>query len=134
MDKTKVLIVDDEVDYIILMREYIEHWGYQVASANSGKEALSRIQEECPDIVILDYLMPEMNGVTVLKEIRKFNPQLEVIMFTAHPDIKNIKGAQELGVTFFVPKLNDDALNIQGSLRAALDMAQKKIGKHKGRD
>jgi two-component system, response regulator, stage 0 sporulation protein F len=134
MDKIKVLVVDDEVDYLTLMKEYIEYWGYQVITAQSGKEALAAIKAESPDITILDYLMPEMDGVTVLKEIRKFDQDLEVIMFTAHPDIKNIKGAKELGVTFFVPKLNDDALNIQGSLRAALDMAQKKISKNKSKN
>ena len=131
MDKLKVLIVDDEVDYLTLMREYIEYWGYQVSLAQTAKEALAKTRQECPDILVLDYLMPEMNGIAVLKEIRKFNQELEVIMFTAHPDIKNIKGAAELGVCFFVPKLNDDSLNIQGTLRAALDMTQKKLKKAK---
>lgn len=131
MEKMKVLIVDDEIDYLTLMKEYVEYWGYAAISAQGGEEALVKIKEELPDIVVLDYLMPQMNGITVLKEIRKFNQDLEVIMFTAHPDIKNIKGAKELGVTFFVPKLNDDALNIQGTLRAALDMAKRKINKAK---
>ena len=129
MDKIKVLLVDDEVDYLTLIREYVEYWGYEVTSAQSGNEALIKIKEELPDIVILDYLMPGMNGIAVLKEIRKFYPDLEVIMFTAHPDIKNIKGAAELGVSSFIPKLNDSSLNIQGALRAALDLAQKKINK-----
>jgi two-component system, response regulator, stage 0 sporulation protein F len=131
MDKIKVLIVDDEIDYLTLIKEYVEYWGYAVISAQSGEEALAMIKKELPDIVILDYLMPQMDGITVLKEIRKFDQGLEVIMFTAHPDIKNIKHAQELGVSSFIPKLKDDSLNIQGSLRAALNMAQKKLKKVK---
>ncbi|MFH0918476.1 MAG: response regulator [Candidatus Omnitrophota bacterium] len=123
----KVLIVDDEIDYLTLMKEYVEYWGYEVISAQTGKEALAKIKEELPQIVIIDYLMPQMNGIAVLREVRKFNQDLEVIMFTAHPDIKNIRGAKELGVTFFVPKLNDDSLGIQGTLRAALDMTKRKI-------
>ena len=127
MDKIKVLIVDDEVDYLTLMKEYVEYWGYAAISAQSGQEALAMIKAELPEIVVLDYLMPQMNGIAVLKEIRKFNPFLEVIMFTAHSDLKNIRGAQELGVSSFVPKLSDDSLNIQSSLRAAIDLAQKRI-------
>jgi DNA-binding NtrC family response regulator len=131
MDKTKVLIVDDDIDFLFLMKEYIEYWGYEAILAQSGKEALEAIKAKLPDIVVLDYLMPEMSGIAVLKEIRKFNQGLEVIMFTAHPEIKNIKGAQELGVSFFIPKLTDESLNIQGSLRAALNMTQKKLNKDK---
>jgi DNA-binding NtrC family response regulator len=134
MNKTKVLIVDDEVDYLTLMKEYIEYWGYEVILAQAGKEALVKIDQENPDIIILDYMMPEMSGITVLKEIRKLSWDLPVIMFTAHPDIKNIQGAAELGVSFFVPKMHDDSLNIQGVLRTALDMAQKKIKKNKNKD
>jgi len=132
MDKTKVLIVDDEVDYLGLMQERIESWGYEVITATAGKEALSIIKKNPPDIVILDYLMPEMDGTEVLKQIRKFNKNLAVIMFTAHPDVKNIKGAQELGVSAFIPKLSVYSSDIQVTLRSALDMAQKRIKKDKG--
>jgi two-component system OmpR family response regulator len=130
-DKTRVLIVDDEVDYLTLMKEYIQHWGYEAILAHSGQEALEAIKKQTPDIVILDYLMPGMSGIAVLEQIRKSDHRLEVIMFTAHPDMENIQGAKELGVSFFVPKLSDHSSDIQGSLRAALDMAQKKIKKQK---
>jgi DNA-binding NtrC family response regulator len=131
MDKTRVLIVDDEVDYLTLMKEYIQHWGYEPILAHSGSEALEIIKKQMPDIVILDYLMPGMSGMAVLEQIRKTDGNLEVIMFTAHPDMENIQGAKELGVSFFVPKLSDQASDIQGSLRTALDMAEKKIRKNK---
>jgi CheY-like chemotaxis protein len=127
MEKIKVLIVDDETDYLTLMNESIGHWGYQPVLAHCGKEALEKVMQEQPDIVILDCMMPDMNGIEVLTQIRKFNTELPVIMFTAYPDIQNIKGAQELGVSSFVPKQNDDAL--KGSLRAALAIAQKKLKK-----
>ena len=97
MSKTCVLIVDDEVDYLELMKERVESWGYAVITVTSGKEALAIIKQKLPDIVILDYLMPNMDGTEVLKQIRKFNKQISVIMFTAHPDMKKYKGAQDLG-------------------------------------
>ncbi len=132
MLKTKVLIVDDEVDYWRLMKERIESWGYEVATATAGKEALVMIKKDKPDIVVLDYLMPNMNGTEVLKQIRKFDKNLAVIMFTAYADTKNIKGAQDLKVSAFIPKLSTYSSDIQATLRSALDMVQKKIKNKKG--
>lgn len=129
MSKIRVLIVDDEVDYLALMQERIESWEYDVITAEGGSEALAIIKEKKPDIVILDYLMPDMDGTSVLKAIRKFDKDLPVIMFTAHPDVKNIKGAQELGVSAFIPKLSTYSSDIQATLRSALDMLRKKINR-----
>ncbi|MEI6831801.1 MAG: response regulator [Candidatus Omnitrophota bacterium] len=131
MSKVKVLIIDDEVDYLSVMKERLESWGYEVILAQGGKEGLAEVKEKSPDIVILDYFMPDMDGVAVLKEIRKFNKSLAVIMLTAHADIKNIKSAQELGVSTFIPKLSPYS-DVQASLRSALDMASKKIKDNKG--
>ena len=127
MSKIKVLIVDDEVDYLSLMKERVGSWGYEVILAQSGKEALSLIKEKLPDIVVLDYLMPGMDGAAVLKEIRKFDKNLAVVMFTAHADVKNIKASQDLGVSAFIPKLSTYSSDIQATLRSALDMVEKKI-------
>lgn len=131
MGKSKVLIIDDEVDYLSVMKERLESWGYEVILAQGGKEGLVTIKEKSPNIVILDYLMPDMDGVAVLKGIRKFNKSLVVIMLTAHADVKNIKGAQKLGVSAFIPKLSVYS-DVQASLRSALDLAQKKIKDNKG--
>lgn len=127
MDKIKVLVADDEADYLSLMQERIEFWGYEVILAPDGQTALTLIKEKQPDIIILDYFMPGMDGMAVLKEIRKFDQKIPVIMFTAHADIKNIKGAQELGVSAFIPKLSTYSTDIQASLRSVLAIEQKKI-------
>jgi len=132
MPKITVLIVDDEVEYLDLMKERVESWGYEVITATNGKEGLVNIKKNKPDIVVLDYLMPNIDGVEVLKQIRKFDKDLLVIMFTAHADMKNIKGAQDLGVSAFIPKLSTYSSDIQATLRSALDMAQKKIINKKG--
>lgn len=132
MSKIKVLIVDDEPDFLSLMQERIGSWGYEVLLAPEGKSALVMIKEKFPDIVILDFFMPGMDGVEVLRRIREFDKKIPVIMFTAHAEIKNIKGAQELGVSAFIPKLSDYSTDIQASLRSVLDMAQKKIKDSRG--
>ncbi|MFA6358235.1 MAG: response regulator [Candidatus Omnitrophota bacterium] len=132
MGKILVLFVDDEADYLSLMKERVESWDYEVILAQSGKEALPLIKEKHPDIVVLDYLMPGMDGTAVLKEIRRFNRDLPVIMFTAHANVKNIKGASDLGVSAFVPKISIYSSDIQATLRPALDIVSKKIKESKG--
>ena len=112
MGKAKVLLVDDELDYLNVMK--------------ARKESLGIIKDKSPDIAILDYLMPGMDGVAVLKEIRRSNKDLPVIMLTAHSEVENIKAAQDLGVSTFIPKLSDYS-DAKSSLRVALDLAQKKI-------
>jgi DNA-binding NtrC family response regulator len=126
MGKAKVLLVDDELDYLNVMKARIESWGYEVLTSQEGKESLGIIKDKSPDIAILDYLMPGMDGVAVLKEIRRSNKDLPVIMLTAHSEVENIKAAQDLGVSTFIPKLSAYS-DAQSSLRVALDLAQKKI-------
>lgn len=130
MLKTKVLIVDDEADYLELIQERVEYWGYAVEKAQNGKEALTKIKEKSVDIVILDYFMPDMDGITVLKQIRKFDKNLAVIMLTAHADVKNIKSTQELGVSSFIPKLSVN-VNTAASLKVTLGLIDKQIRKRK---
>lgn len=126
MDKIKVLIVDDEVDYLDVMKVRVESWGYEVLVAQGGREAITVIKDKSPDITIIDYLMPDMDGVALLKEIRKSDKKMPVIMLTAHSELENIKAAQDLGVSTFIPKLSAYS-DAQSSLRVALNMAQKKI-------
>ena len=128
MSKIRVLMVDDEVDFLEVMKERIESWGYDLTAASSGKDALEIVKKNDADIIILDFLMPQMDGVVTLKEIRKINKNIPVVMFTAHPDKNFIKGAEELNVCTFVPKLSTYS-DVQSSLRVALDMAQKKLNK-----
>ncbi|MBU1112368.1 MAG: response regulator, partial [Candidatus Omnitrophica bacterium] len=74
----------------------------------------------------LDYLMPKKNGLVTLKALRKINRDIPVIMFTAYSDEKSIKGAENLGVIAFVPKISAYS-DSQQALRAALGMAEKTI-------
>lgn len=132
MPKTKILIADDEIDYLSVMKDRLESWDYQVVLAKCGKEALLSVKNDAPDIVILDYFMPDIDGTAVLKEIRKSHKDLPVIMLTAHPDVDNIKGAQDLGVSAFISKFSAYS-DVQSSLRSALDLAKKSIENKKGK-
>lgn len=128
MAKRKVLLIDDETDFLDVMGQRIGHWGYEVITATNGKEGVSCLKDEKPDIIIIDYIMPGLDGVATLKEIRKVNKKIPVIMFTAHTDIKSLKGAKKAGVIAFIPKLSAYT-DIQTSLRSALDVAEHKLNK-----
>jgi len=128
MDRLKILLVDDEADFRETMGVIIESWGYDLIAAANGKEATDVLTDKNPQIIILDYMMPEMDGVTTLKEIRRIDKEIPVIMFTAHPDIKAIKGTEKLGVSAFIPKLSVYS-DTQSALKTALDMVGKKLRK-----
>ncbi len=128
MEKAKVLLVDDEMDLIMIMGKRIKKWGYDLMEAAGGKEALTAVKSGGPDIVILDYMMPDMDGISTLKEIRKVNADIPVIMFTAFPDKKSIEGTEALGVSAYIPKLSMFPTG-ESALKAALNMAEKKLRK-----
>ena len=131
MARLKILLVDDETDFRKTMGAIIEGWGYDLIEAPNGKEAIDALKKEKPAIIILDYLMPGMDGIVTLKEIRGIDKKIPVIMFTAHPDIKVIEGSGNLGVSAFIPKLSVHS-DTQFALKTAIDMVEKKLKKQKG--
>jgi len=127
MSKVKVLLVDDELDFLEVLGVRVRSWGYDVLVASSGKEAIEALKNN-PDIVILDYLMPEMDGVQTLREIRKISNKIQVVMFTAHADGSAMADTEKLGVYAFIPKLSfyQDA---QATLKSVIDTIAKKLNK-----
>ena len=124
MNSKKLLIIDDEPDFLKVMASRIETWGYEVIQASSGKEGLELLKSETPGIIVLDYMMPEMNGIVTLKKIREIDRKIPVIMFTAHPNEKAIKGTEKLGVSAFIPKFSVYT-DVQQALKGALAIAEK---------
>jgi len=131
MGKLKILLVDDEPDFVELIGIRIIEWGYDFLKAFNGREAIETVKNKKPDIIILDYVMPMMDGVSILKEIRKFNDGVPVIMFTNYPDMKTMANTKKLGISAFIPKLSvyPDVLT---SLKATLEMIEKKLKKKEG--
>lgn len=101
---TKILVVDDEISILKSLSGALQDEGYKVSLASSGKEALEEILKDLPDIVLLDIWMPGMDGLTVLKEIKRSAPQLPVIIISGHGSIESAVKATKLGAFDFVEK------------------------------
>jgi DNA-binding NtrC family response regulator len=124
----KILIIDDEPDFLETMSAIIKGWGFDIIEARDGKEGVDAVRAKKPDIVILDYIMPVMDGIATLKKIRGIDNKVPVIMFTAHPEVKAIKGAEKLGVSAFIPKLCAFS-DVSSSLRSAVEMISRRLNK-----
>lgn len=80
----KILVVDDEKNILMLYKAELEDEGYEVITANSGREAIELFDTEKPDMVTLDIMMPDIDGIQVLRQIKQKNPNIPVIMLTAY--------------------------------------------------
>ncbi|MBI4686898.1 MAG: response regulator [Nitrospirae bacterium] len=80
----KVLVVDDDVNILRLYKEELEEEGYQVLTSSTGEEGMSIFEKENPDVVTLDILMPDIDGITLLRKMKEKRPDTPVIMSTAY--------------------------------------------------
>ncbi|GBE38896.1 sporulation initiation phosphotransferase F [bacterium BMS3Bbin08] len=80
----KILIVDDDIHIQRLYKEELEEEGYEIVVAGTGQDALDLFVKEDPDIVTLDILMPDINGITLLRKMKELKPRIPVIMSTAY--------------------------------------------------
>ena len=98
-----LLIADDDIELCELLQEYFRQEGFEVWLAHDGRAALSMVKQKGPDALILDIMMPQMNGIDVLRELRR-DSNLPVIMLTARgDDLDRIVGL-ELGADDYLPK------------------------------
>ena len=100
--KKRILVVDDLDDNLFFMQMFLESEGYQVETASNGKQALTKIWEAPPDLVLLDVMMPDLDGYEVTRQIRQ-NSALPFMLVTAHGDLSAARGL-DLGANDFVRK------------------------------
>ena len=99
-----VLIVDDEPDIVILLRLALEAAGYSTVEATDGEEALEVIRTQHPDVVLLDVMMPRMDGWATLEHLEETGEHPRVIMVTAKTASRDHDRALQLGADDFVTK------------------------------
>ncbi|MGD2097699.1 MAG: hybrid sensor histidine kinase/response regulator [Desulfobacterales bacterium] len=121
MDKS-ILLVDDEEGIRKVLSIALSDLGYQVHSAANGVEALRVFEDKQPPIVLTDIKMPEMDGIELLRRLKKLNPDTEVIMITGHGDLDlAIKSVKYEATDFVTKPINDEVLEI------ALNRAAERI-------
>jgi len=100
----KILVVDDEDNIRTLIQAMLKHEGRHVALAAKGKDAITVFKKERPHLTILDIDMPDIDGISVLREIRTIDPQAKVMIFTGGDSPSVEREARALGVTDFLKK------------------------------
>ena len=80
----KILIVDDDQNILRLYKEELEEDGYTIVTASNGQEAIEQFEKEDPDLVTLDILLPDVDGIKLLRQMKEKRPRLPVIMSTAY--------------------------------------------------
>src|SRR5579862_463820 len=114
-----VLIIDDETAIRESLETLLEFEGYGVDSAETGEQGLARLGERTFDLVLLDFALPDRNGLEILADIRDRNPQLPVIMITAYGTVDNAVRAMQNGATNFIQKPWDNE-KLLADVRAAV--------------
>ena len=120
----KVLIIDDEKDFLDIMAERMRARGIQVSTATSAEKALKMVLKKSFDAVIMDYLMPEMDGFKALKLFKETRPDLQIILLTANVREEECIAARKLGAMDIIEKPADLNLLTQ-RIEEARDMKTK---------
>lgn len=108
----RVLLIDDEQDFMDVLAERMRDRGMRVSTTTSAVEALDKADEENFDAIVLDLMMPEMNGLEALTRLREKNPDLQIILLTGHATVEKGIEAMKLGALDFLEKPIDiQALN-----------------------
>ena len=100
----KILIVDDDAEFRLNLTEVLMGAGYQTESAASAQEAIARSEAEEFDIILLDFMMPKMNGIDSLLTLRRVRPKTKVIMITAFATVENAVDAIKKGASDYISK------------------------------
>jgi len=104
MPRKPVLIVDDEPIVRESIRDWLKDAGYQVATAETGEQALEMVQEEDFGVVVLDVRLPGRTGLNVLKELKATKPHIKAIVITAYPTTEMSLEAMKLGAVDYLVK------------------------------
>jgi two-component system response regulator MprA len=103
-EPTRILVVDDDAKIRTVVRRGLAYEGYRVVEAGSGEEGLEKAREHLPDLVILDVMMPGMDGLEVTRRLRSSGDELAILMLTARDDVKDRVQGLENGADDYLVK------------------------------
>lgn len=131
LDQNKLLLIDDDPNLVLLVKDYLELRGYDVSTANNGREALKTLEKTLPNLIICDVMMPEMDGHSFVRKVRD-NPQtsfLPLIFLSAKGQTEDrVIGLNHGADVYMVKPFEPDELvaQIEASLKQASRMMQAK--------
>src|SRR5512135_888332 len=122
----KILIVDDDLDTLRLVGLMLQHQGYRISAASSGIQAISMSQTEKPDLILLDIMMPEMDGYEVTRKLRSDTntSSIPIIMFTAKTQVDDKVAGFEAGADDYLTKPTQPR-ELFGHVKAVLARGKK---------
>lgn len=122
--KKRVLIVEDETDIREAMADYLEQHDYNVSQAENGEVGLRVALEEKPDVILLDLMMPVMDGHAMLDKLRhdSWGRDAKVVIMSAMDDVTNIGSAYQTGITEYIIKSNASLEELAKKVREVLFM------------
>jgi len=127
--KCHILLVDDEKTMVKYLSKRLIKKGFEISIAYNGMEALERMQAADFDVVLLDVLMPGMNGIDTLREIKKMKPRTEVIMLTGHASVEvGIEGMKAGAFNYIMKPFDPNELVMEINLACE----QRRIMKQEG--
>jgi DNA-binding NtrC family response regulator len=129
VENFNVLLVDDEVEFLETLVKRLTKRGLNIRTAKSGAEALAIVREKGIDVTVLDVRMPGIDGIQTLREIKRLDPLIEVIMLTGHASIEVAIEGMELGALDYLMKpadIDDLFYKIQDAFKKR-SIQQKKI-------
>ena len=113
MKDYNILILDDEAAQRDILTGYLKKKGYKIFSASSGREGIEIIKNNPVDIILSDFKMPDLNGIEVLEQVKKINPEISFVIVTAYGTVENAVKAMRLGAFDYISKPVDlDELDI----------------------
>ncbi|MGD1008954.1 MAG: response regulator [Candidatus Aminicenantales bacterium] len=129
-DKKKILVVDDEDTVCRSIKKALVREEYDIDVALSGEEALKMEAKKKYDVIIVDLMMPGINGMDLLKSLKAVSPAVQVVMITGYPTMKNTLQAMQIGAFDFLPKpfLPYDLRNLVARALAARDKDKGESG------
>jgi NADP-reducing hydrogenase subunit HndA len=133
-DEPRILIVDDELIVIKSAERVLKSEGYQIEGAVGGREAILKMEQGNYDLVFTDLKMPEVDGITLIRWIKKSRPSVGIVIITGYPSQDTMKEAIELGIIDYVPKPFTPSVLLDVTKRAVEWAGGRKPAEEKGQE